>query len=100
MRLNELVFEGTATWFFSARLYALIDFQRYSSVRRFPSQPSYTTHLLNAQLTYEVNRDFQIYAGVRAGSNPADLSLDPGRRTEVYFKITRTLHPFGRSRAT
>jgi hypothetical protein len=92
-RLDEFVSELTATWFFSARLYALFDLQRYVSVRRDPPTPRARTHLINTQLSYEVNRDFQLYFGLRVGTNIDSLSDRPGNRTQIYFKIARTFHP-------
>ncbi|MHB1059153.1 MAG: carbohydrate binding family 9 domain-containing protein [Rhodanobacter sp.] len=87
-RLTETARQLYATWHFSARMYALLTWQHYASVRRFPVASRYRNGNVSAQFNWYVSRDLQFYWGIRTGAERAGEPPVRGRGTEVYMKAT------------
>lgn len=89
-RLTETARQFYATWHFSARLYALLTWQRYTSARRFPVAARYRHDNISAQFNWCVSRDLQLYWGLRTGAERvgAPPVRGRGRGREIYLKAS------------
>jgi hypothetical protein len=92
-RLTETARQFYATWHFTARMYALLSWQEYTSMRAYPDASRDRSTLAALQFNWDVSRDLQAYWGVRSGSDNAFTGApgDRGSDTEVYMKLAYTL---------
>lgn len=87
--LAETVTGVTATWFFNARFYALVNWQGYWSDRRFPAGGLDRSTLASLQFSWEPTGSTGIYWGVRS-MHDMPYAGQGSRSTEVYLKLSRT----------
>lgn len=97
--LHETVRQITATYYFSARLYALAEYQDDRSRRFFPARYRDRSHQAEAQLVWDFSRDLQMSAGIRREPG-IDAAGEPVRTdTRFYVKLAPTLRLFRRKTA-
>lgn len=89
-RLTETARQFYATWHFTARMYALLTWQRYTTVRRFPVASRYRNTNVSAQFNWDLSRELQLYWGVRSGAERVVEPPSHGRGTEIYLKVAWT----------
>lgn len=89
-RLTETALQFFGTWHFSNRLSALLTWQRYSSVRRWPVPGRYRSSAASAQFNWDVSRDLQLYWGVRSGAERVAGPAVNGTGMEIYLKASYT----------
>jgi hypothetical protein len=87
--LAETVTGVTATWFFNARFYALVNWQEYRSDRRFPVGGLDRSTLASLQFSWEPTGSTGVYWGVRS-AHDMPYAGPHTRSTEVYLKLSRT----------
>lgn len=87
--LAETVTGVTATWFFNARFYALVNWQGYWSDRRFPAGGLDRSTLASLQFSWEPTGSTGVYWGVRS-AHDMPYAGPHTRSTEVYLKLSRT----------
>lgn len=87
--LKETVAGVTATWFFNARFYALVNWQDYRSDRRFPVGGLDRSQLVSLQFSWEPTGSSGVYWGVRTAHDMPAAGPDT-RATEIYLKLSRT----------
>ncbi|MDO1529645.1 sugar-binding protein [Fulvimonas sp. R45] len=92
-RLTEAARQFYATWYFSARLYALLAWQRHSTDRRYPGREHYRATQASLQFNWDWSRDLQLYWGVRGAGEYPDDRRQRGHGSEVYFKLAWTWRP-------
>jgi hypothetical protein len=91
-RLVEDVLQWFGTWHFTARMYALVTWQHYTSARNMPTTQRDTSDNASMQFNWDVSRNLQLYFGLRYGQARGELSDAGGTGREVYFKASYRLH--------
>lgn len=85
--LTESAWQFYGTWHFTARMYALLTWQRYASVRRHPAVKRHHDTNVSAQFNWYVSRNLQMYWGIRFGTEHTGESPLYGRSSEIYLKL-------------
>lgn len=89
--LGEDALQWFGTWHFTARMYALLTWQRYTSARDVPATQRERHDNASLQFNWDVSRDLALYWGLRYGRARDGIPAIYGRGREVYFKVSCSL---------
>lgn len=88
--LTEQVLRLYGTWYFSARQYVLLTWQRHAAHRRFPTELQDVQTDASVQLAWDYSRDLKLFWGVRSGRFANVAAPEAARSREIYFKAAYT----------